>query len=231
MVAFVRWELTAPRCRCCGCRSSATAASRSTTSSLLLMSFVFVPFFFFASVYAQVSLAKTPPKPGVYLLYFFIGFVVLAQIGGRILDRRGARPAVVLGSAIGAVGFYLLAESSPTCRCAPRNGHPPRRRRDRPDARAGQHRRRQPRPEHQLQRGHGDHPDGRATSARASASRSSGRSCSPRQQRGRQGADRPWGPGAPRRTHRLTGRARAAPARAAGAPSPTTRSGSPPRTR
>ncbi len=33
----------------------------------------------------------------------------MAQVGGRILDRRGARPAVVLGSALGAVGFYLLA--------------------------------------------------------------------------------------------------------------------------
>jgi hypothetical protein len=45
----------------------------------------------------------------VYLLYFFIGFVIAAQIGGRILDTRGARPAVLLGAAVGAVGFYLLA--------------------------------------------------------------------------------------------------------------------------
>ncbi len=63
------------------------------------MSIVFVPFFFFASVYAQVSLGKSASNAGVYLLYFFIGFVIAAQIGGRILDRRGARPAVVLGSA------------------------------------------------------------------------------------------------------------------------------------
>jgi fucose permease len=33
----------------------------------------------------------------------------MSQIGGRILDRRGARPAVVLGSGLAAVGFYLLA--------------------------------------------------------------------------------------------------------------------------
>jgi fucose permease len=43
------------------------------------------------------------------MMYFFLGFVVAAQIGGRILDRRGAKRAVVLGGAIGAVGFYLLA--------------------------------------------------------------------------------------------------------------------------
>jgi EmrB/QacA subfamily drug resistance transporter len=74
-----------------------------------LMSVVFVPYFFFASVYAQISLGKSSSNAGVYLLYFFIGFVVAAQIGGRVLDRRGARPTVVAGSALAAVGFYLLA--------------------------------------------------------------------------------------------------------------------------
>jgi hypothetical protein len=42
-------------------------------------------------------------------MYFFLGFVIASLIGGRILDKRGARPAVVLGGAVGAVGFYLLA--------------------------------------------------------------------------------------------------------------------------
>ena len=76
---------------------------------LAMMSIVFVPFFFFASLYAQISLQKSASNAGVYLLYFFIGFVVMAQVGGRMLDRRGARPAVVWGSALAAVGFYLLA--------------------------------------------------------------------------------------------------------------------------
>jgi fucose permease len=56
-----------------------------------------------------VSLGETAAHAGQYLLYFFLGFVVMAQIGGRILDRRGARPAVVAGCALGAVGFFLLA--------------------------------------------------------------------------------------------------------------------------
>jgi len=73
------------------------------------MSVAFIPFFFFASVYAQTSLGESASEAGIYLLYFFIGFVVMAQIGGRILDRRGARLAVVTGTALGAVGFYLLA--------------------------------------------------------------------------------------------------------------------------
>jgi MFS family permease len=74
-----------------------------------LVSIVFVPFFFFGSVYAQVSLGETASNAGLYIAYFFLGFVVMAQIGGRILDKRGARPAVVMGTALGAVGFYLLA--------------------------------------------------------------------------------------------------------------------------
>ena len=74
---------------------------------LLLMSAVFVPFFFFASVYAQASLGYTATQAGTLLLAFFGGYVVASQWGGRIVDKRGARPAIVLGCAVAAVGFYL----------------------------------------------------------------------------------------------------------------------------
>jgi hypothetical protein len=70
---------------------------------------VFIPVFFFASEYAQISLAKTPSEAGLVLLYFFIGFVVAAQIGGRMLDRVGAKRPVVIGCVLGAVGFWLWA--------------------------------------------------------------------------------------------------------------------------
>ncbi|MEU1278692.1 MFS transporter [Streptomyces sp. NPDC005805] len=69
----------------------------------------FVPVFFFASVYAQVSLSASPNQAAMYLLYFFIGFAVTSQWGGRILDKRGARPAMKMGTALGAVGFALWA--------------------------------------------------------------------------------------------------------------------------
>ncbi|WP_329129615.1 MFS transporter [Streptomyces sp. NBC_01476] len=70
---------------------------------------VFVPFFFFASEYAQIGLDKSASGAGLYLLDFFIGFVIASQIGGRMLDRGGAKRPVVLGCVLGAVGFYLLA--------------------------------------------------------------------------------------------------------------------------
>jgi EmrB/QacA subfamily drug resistance transporter len=69
----------------------------------------FVPVFFFASEYAQIALGKSPSDAGLYILYFFIGFVVAAQIGGRMLDRRGAKRPVAFGCALSAVGFWLWA--------------------------------------------------------------------------------------------------------------------------
>ena len=82
------------------------------TADNVVMSLVygcFLPLFFFASVYAQVVLGYNAGKTGLYILVIFIGFATATQLGGRILDRRGARPAAVIGSALGAVGFYLWA--------------------------------------------------------------------------------------------------------------------------
>jgi EmrB/QacA subfamily drug resistance transporter len=107
-IAFVAWELRTPE-PLLQLRIFRNQGFAADNAVLLLMNIVFIPFFFFASVYAQVSLGKSSSNAGLYLLYFFIGFVIAAQIGGRILDTRGARPAVVLGAAVGAVGFYLLA--------------------------------------------------------------------------------------------------------------------------
>jgi EmrB/QacA subfamily drug resistance transporter len=72
-----------------------------------LMSAVFVPYFFFASVYAQASLGYTATQAGLFLLVFFAGFATASQWGGRIVDNRGARPAILLGCAIAAAGLYL----------------------------------------------------------------------------------------------------------------------------
>ena len=81
---------------------------------LLIAMMAFIPVFFFASEYAQIALHDSASKAGIFLLYFFIGFVIAAQIGGRILDREGAKRAVVLGCAIAAVGFGLWASKVTT---------------------------------------------------------------------------------------------------------------------
>ena len=76
---------------------------------LFLSMIAFVPVFFFASVYAQFSLGFDANEAGLYLLIFFGGFAPAAQIGGRILDARGARVPVIAGSALAAAGFALWA--------------------------------------------------------------------------------------------------------------------------
>ncbi|SDJ05215.1 drug resistance transporter, EmrB/QacA subfamily [Frankineae bacterium MT45] len=70
---------------------------------------VFVPVFFFASEYSQISLGYAASKASLTLLYFFIGFVVAAQIGGRMLDRGGARRPIVIGCVVACVGLALWA--------------------------------------------------------------------------------------------------------------------------
>ena len=74
-----------------------------------IASMAFIPVFFFAALYGQIALAEKATTSSLLILYFFLGFVVCAQIGGRMLDRIGAKQPVVLGCALAAVGFALWA--------------------------------------------------------------------------------------------------------------------------
>jgi EmrB/QacA subfamily drug resistance transporter len=78
---------------------------------LFFLMIAFVPLFFFASEYAQISLGESASETGLYLLIFFAGFATATQWGGKMLDRIGARRPVVLGCAVGAIGFYLWGKS------------------------------------------------------------------------------------------------------------------------
>jgi EmrB/QacA subfamily drug resistance transporter len=76
---------------------------------LLVSMMAFIPVFFFASTYGQIALAEQATTSSLLILYFFIGFVTFAQIGGRMLDRIGAKRPVVIGCVLAAVGFFLWA--------------------------------------------------------------------------------------------------------------------------
>jgi len=87
-------------------------ASRAFTVDNLILAIammVFIPVFFFASIYGQVALGEQATKASLLILYFFLGYVVCAQLGGRMLDRGGARRPVLLGCVLAAAGFYLWA--------------------------------------------------------------------------------------------------------------------------
>ena len=76
---------------------------------LFVSSMAFIPIFFFASQYAQIALAERAQQASLVLLYFFIGYFVGAQLGGRMLDRIGAKRPVVAGCVLAAVGLWLWA--------------------------------------------------------------------------------------------------------------------------
>ncbi|MBP0459362.1 MFS transporter [Streptomyces montanisoli] len=108
LAVFVRYERT----RAHPLIRLAVFKDRAFTVDMVVLFFAmlaFVPVFFFASVYAQVSLSASPNQAALFLLYFFVGFAVASQWGGRILDKQGARPAMRIGSIVGAVGFALWA--------------------------------------------------------------------------------------------------------------------------
>jgi EmrB/QacA subfamily drug resistance transporter len=112
LVAFVLYELRVeyPLIRV---RIFADRGFAVDNAILFFLSMAFVPLFFFASLYAQLSLGQSASEAGLYLLIFFAGFATAAQFGGRILDRRGARPSVVPGCLVAAAGFALWAWKLP----------------------------------------------------------------------------------------------------------------------
>jgi EmrB/QacA subfamily drug resistance transporter len=112
ILAFVRYELRIAN-PLMQVRTFANRAFAVDNAILFLLMIPFVPLFFFASMYAQISLGESASETGLYLLIFFAGFFVATQRGGRILDERGARPAVVLGCLLAAVGFALWAREMP----------------------------------------------------------------------------------------------------------------------
>ena len=79
----------------------------------------FIPIFFFMSVYGQIALGESATTASLLILYFFLGYVTCAQLGGRMLDRGGAKRPVVLGCVLAAVGFFLWAGKSTSLHAGP----------------------------------------------------------------------------------------------------------------
>jgi EmrB/QacA subfamily drug resistance transporter len=108
LAAFVRFELRAES-PLLDVRVFKDRGFAADNAVLFVMMICFIPLFFFGSLYSQLALGDAPSNAGLYLLIFFAGFAVASQLGGRVLDRLGAKPAVVPGAALAAVGFYLWA--------------------------------------------------------------------------------------------------------------------------
>jgi EmrB/QacA subfamily drug resistance transporter len=84
-------------------------AFRIDSAVLFLAMIGFVPVSYFLSIYANVSLGLDAGGTSVLLLFFFLGLLLAAQLGGRIYDARGAKLTVLLGCLVGAAGFVWWA--------------------------------------------------------------------------------------------------------------------------
>jgi EmrB/QacA subfamily drug resistance transporter len=108
LIGFFRFELRESQ-PLINVRAFQIRAFRVQNIVLFISMIVFIPIFFFASIYAQISLGDGPQEAGLYLLVFFLGFAPGVQVGGRRLDKSGAKGVVVAGCAIAAVGLALWA--------------------------------------------------------------------------------------------------------------------------
>jgi EmrB/QacA subfamily drug resistance transporter len=90
----------------------AMAANRPFAVDNILTFLIFGPWlavFFFGSVYFQVAVQQDPTEAGFSILTMFYSFFVAARIGGKWMDKWGAKKPVALGFAAGTVGMILWA--------------------------------------------------------------------------------------------------------------------------
>lgn len=106
LALFVRHELRAA-VPLADLRMFANRGFAAANGVLFLLMMVFLPVFFFASMYAQISLGEDASSAGLFLLVFFGGYGVASQWGGNLYDHRGVRAPVLPGCALAAAGFIL----------------------------------------------------------------------------------------------------------------------------
>ncbi|TCO26181.1 EmrB/QacA subfamily drug resistance transporter [Kribbella steppae] len=67
---------------------------------------------FFLSQYMQVVLGSAPFKAGLQLLPWTATLFIVAPFAGRLVDRFGERPPVVVGMALQTIGMFWIGELS-----------------------------------------------------------------------------------------------------------------------
>lgn len=80
--------------------------------TLFFAMMTFVPIFFFLSMYSQIVLGYNASDSGLFIMWYFVGFVVASQIAGNMLDRIGSKVPLLIGCVVGAVGYGVWAYQS-----------------------------------------------------------------------------------------------------------------------
>ena len=82
--------------------------------SALLVSAGLFAMFLFLAYYFQLNLGYSPVKSGLAFLPFSGGIMVSAGIASALLPRIGAKPIMIVGAGLGAVGLAYLTQISQT---------------------------------------------------------------------------------------------------------------------
>ncbi|MCH4175808.1 MAG: MFS transporter [Bifidobacterium sp.] len=77
----------------------------------LIASVVFIPIMFFLSVYGQLSLNLSVGNASLLILYFFIGFMIAAQLGAKRFGRHGIRSVFIVSGILTIIGFSGIASA------------------------------------------------------------------------------------------------------------------------
>lgn len=91
-------------------------ARRPTVTALVLMVLGMGPVFsgfFLSSLYLQGVLGHSALLTGLEFLPVAVAIVAAAHAGGRLVSRFGAKPVIVAGLTVGAVGALLLSRLPP----------------------------------------------------------------------------------------------------------------------
>ena len=78
------------------------------------MNFVLASLFFLLPIYMQELLGYSPVESGLLLLPLTATFIAGLPLGGRLLDRVGPKPPMLIGLALMAAGVYFVADLSTT---------------------------------------------------------------------------------------------------------------------
>lgn len=110
-LAFVVWERRAaePMVPLNYFRSRAFSAGNA--AGFFLTAALFGAVFFMAQ-YMQAAFGSGPLKAGLQLLPWTATLFLVAPIAGRLVDRIGERPLVVIGLTLQAVGMFWISELS-----------------------------------------------------------------------------------------------------------------------
>jgi EmrB/QacA subfamily drug resistance transporter len=90
-------------------------ANRSRSGAYLIMLFLATAmfgFFFFLTIFAQEVLGYSALKAGLAFLPFAVVIVVMSGVVSQLVSRVGARPLMLIGTAVAAGGMYWFSHIS-----------------------------------------------------------------------------------------------------------------------